>query len=50
MGTGHPEPLTKGNEITYSRRINKKDRLVYDVYDEKVMVVIIAAGNHYNNK
>ena len=28
-GTGHPEPLQSGNNISYSRRITKKDRLMY---------------------
>ena len=27
-GTGHPEPLQNGNNVTYSRRITKKDRLI----------------------
>ena len=30
-GTGHPEPLKSGNSITYSRRITKNDRLIYDI-------------------
>ena len=30
-GTGHPEPLLKGNDITYSRHITKKDRLIYEM-------------------
>lgn len=35
-GTGHPEPLKSGDSITYSRRISKNDRLIYDIYEEKV--------------
>ena len=49
-GTGHPEALVNGNNITYSRAINKKDRLVYDIYDEIVTVLIISAKGHYNDK
>jgi toxin YoeB len=33
--TGHPEPLIKGNSTTYSRRINGKDHIIYDIYDEQ---------------
>lgn len=31
IGTGHPEPLKSGDSLTYSRRISKKDRLIYDI-------------------
>lgn len=31
--TGHPEPLKSGDSLTYSRRISKKDRLIYDIYE-----------------
>lgn len=49
-GTGHPEPLSQGNDITYSRRINKKDRLIYDINDEVVTVLVITTKGHYNDK
>jgi toxin YoeB len=49
-GTGHPEPLTKGNEVTYSRRISAKDRIIYDVYDDTVIVFVISVGGHYKDK
>jgi toxin YoeB len=49
-GTGHPEPLTKGNFTTYSRRITKKDRLVYDIYDDIVVVLILSMEGHYDDK
>ena len=49
-GTGHPEPLTKGNNITYSRRITKKDRLIYDILDEIVTVLVLTARGHYSDK
>ena len=38
-GTGHPEPLVKGNSVTYSRRISANNRLIYDVYDDIVVVL-----------
>jgi toxin YoeB len=49
-GTGHPEPLVEGNSITYSRSITKKNRLVYDIYDDKVAVLVLTAEGHYNDK
>ena len=33
IGTGHPEPHKSGDSLTYSRRISKKDRLIYDIYE-----------------
>lgn len=49
-GTGHPESLAGSGDITYSRRINKKDRLVYDIYDDIVTVLVITAQGHYKDK
>lgn len=49
-GTGHPEALKSGSGITYSRAINKKDRLVYDIYDDVVSVLILTAEGHYQDK
>lgn len=49
-GTGHPEPLLKGNDITYSRHITKKDRLIYDIYDNVIKVLVLTAKGHYQDK
>lgn len=49
-GTGHPEPLKAGNFITYSRRITAHDRLIYDVFDDTITVLIIEIEGHYNDK
>jgi toxin YoeB len=49
-GTGHPEPLVKGNSITYSRRISASARVIYDIYDDIVAVLIISVEGHYNDK
>lgn len=49
-GTGHPEPLVKGNNITYSRRIKGKDRLIYDIDDENKKVNILSVEGHYDDK
>jgi hypothetical protein len=34
----------------FSREINKKDRLVYEVYEEAVVVYVISAEGHYSDK
>lgn len=49
-GTGHPEPLIGGGGITYSRHISKCDRMIYDIYDERVNVLIIELEGHYRDK
>ena len=49
-GTGHPEPLKSDDLITYSRRISNNDRLIYDIYDEKVTVLVLTVEGHYDDK
>ena len=49
-GIGHPEPLVGGNGITYSRRITAHDRIIYDIYDEEVHVLVIELEGHYDDK
>lgn len=49
-GTGHPEPLFNGNNIRYSRRISSNDRIVYDIYDDVVLVFVASVGGHYSDK
>ena len=49
-GTGHPEPLKGKPEGRWSRQINKKHRLVYSIYDTEVVVLVIAAYGHYDDK
>jgi toxin YoeB len=49
-GTGHPEPLVGGNNIKYSRRITGNDRIVYNIYDDIVVVLIVSVGGHYDDK
>ena len=50
MGTGHPEPLVSGNDVTYSRRITANDRIIYDIYDDIVVVMILSIEGHYDDK
>lgn len=49
-GTGHPEPLVSGDSVTYSRRISGKDRLIYDVFEDTVTVLILSVEGHYADK
>lgn len=45
-GEGHPEPLKY--RPGYSRTINEKDRLVYDIEDGEL--VIFSCRSHYEDK
>ena len=49
-GTGHPEPLKGGEDITYSRHITRNDRMIYEIYDDKVLVLIIELEGHSDDK
>ena len=49
-GIGHPEPLRGGNDITWSRRISAKDRVIYDIHDNILVVLVIEVGGHYEDK
>ena len=49
-GLGPPEPLVGGKDITYSRHITAHDRIIYDIYDEHVYVLVIQLEEHYDDK
>lgn len=49
-GTRHPEPLKGKPEGRWSREITKKHRLVYRIFENEVVVLLIAAYGHYNDK
>ena len=49
-GTGKPELLKHYKEPTWSRRISDKHRLVYRIQDEIVVVLVISAYGHYEDK
>ena len=49
-GTGHPEPLKGGNGVTYSRRLSGQDRVIYDIYDYVVTVLVVSEEGHYDDK
>ena len=47
-GTGNPEQLKYNLSGFWSRRINKKDRLIYEIIEEpENLVVVVSALGHY---
>ncbi len=49
-GTGQPELLKHDLQGLYSRRINKKHRLVYSIKEKTVIVYVVSAHSHYGDK
>ena len=49
-GTGHPEQLSGDHSGQWSRRITKKHRLVYEIYDDTVVVLVLSSYGHYDDK
>jgi toxin YoeB len=49
-GIGKPEPLKYDLQGLWSRRINQKDRLIYEVVEDVVTVYIVSAMGHYDDK
>jgi toxin YoeB len=49
-GTGQPEQLRGDRLGQWSRRIDKRNRLIYTIDDGFVTVSVITARGHYDNK
>lgn len=49
-GVGKPEALKSNLYGFWSRQINPKDRLIYTVNDDLVVVDVISAMGHYSDK
>lgn len=49
-GIGHPEALVGGNSILYSRPITAHDRIIYEIHDEVITVLVLDVEGHYNDK
>ena len=49
-GTGKPEPLAGHRSGQWSRRISKRHRLVYEIQDTEVIVLVLTAYGHYGDK
>ncbi|MGF7137866.1 Txe/YoeB family addiction module toxin [Roseimarinus sediminis] len=49
-GTGQPELLKHDLAGLYSRRINRKHRMVYSIHNEIITVHVLSAWSHYSEK
>ncbi len=49
-GTGKPEQLRGNFHGLWSRRISKKHRLVYQILETEVIVLVLTAYGHYEDK
>ena len=49
-GTGKPERLKFDLAGYWSRRINRKDRLIYFIENDIITVTVVSAIGHYHDK
>ena len=49
-GTGKVEQLKGERQGQWSRQIDKKNRLIYTIDDEVVVVEVVSAKGHYGDK
>ncbi|TRX59526.1 Txe/YoeB family addiction module toxin [Fulvivirga sp. M361] len=49
-GTGQPEMLKHDLAGLYSRRINRRHRLIYSIKEQIVTVYVLSAWSHYGDK
>ena len=49
-GTGHPEQLKGDRSGQWSRQITKKHRLVYEIHDDVIEVLVLSSYGHYGDK
>ncbi|MBI2257557.1 MAG: Txe/YoeB family addiction module toxin [Flavobacteriia bacterium] len=49
-GIGNPEQLKYNFIGLWSRRLNQKDRIIYEVHENIVTVDVISALGHYSDK
>ena len=50
FGTGHPEQLRHRGGNVWSRRITDKHRLVYEIFENIILVEVQQAWGHYDDK
>lgn len=50
VGTGKPKPLGGDRSGQWSRRITDKHRLVYQMRNEAVLVLVLSAWGYYGDK
>jgi toxin YoeB len=49
-GSGQPEQLKYFSGEVWSRKVNKKDRFVYEIFEEEIIITVIKALGHYGDK
>jgi toxin YoeB len=49
-GTGNPEALVGDKKGQWSRRITRKHRLIYEIHEDIVIVVLVSGWGHYGDK
>ncbi len=49
-GTGHVEQLKGDLTGVWSREINKGDRMIYGIEDDKILVYVVSLEGHYSDK
>lgn len=50
VGTGHPEQLKGERTGQWSSRITQKHRLIYQIKEHEVVVLVLSAYGHYDDK
>lgn len=50
FGTGKPEQLKHYEKETWSRRLNDKNRLVYEIHNDIIQVDMLNIMGHYDDK
>jgi toxin YoeB len=50
IGIGNPEQMKHYEGEIWSRKINKKDRFVYEIFEEEQSITIIQSLGHYRDK
>ena len=49
-GTGRPHQLTGDRQGQWSRRITRKHRMVYEIEQDILKVLVLSAYGHYDDK
>ncbi|MDR1813711.1 MAG: Txe/YoeB family addiction module toxin [Tannerella sp.] len=49
-GTGKPKQLKHYHTPTWSRRISDKHRMIYQIHEHTVTVIVLSAWGHYSDK
>lgn len=49
-GTGRPKPLGGDRAGQWSRRITRKHRLIYKINEKEIIVLLLSAWGHYDDK